>query len=221
MANMSVMVTKLHGQALLALAISSALGCQPLRPSGHEGSRRQPVPRLDDSPSGEPSDGPSDGPSLSAPEDEAGPTSPGTIPVEHPDHPDEPHQPDQPHQPRAPLEPTLASVTENLVIPRCVRCHSSPDSSNRYVDLSDLSRVMADTPDATTTTGEARLVIVKGCPEQSMFWLSMKDRSMPPAPLEALSSDDIEVVKAWILSLAPERSSASCSNEPPDDDDPM
>jgi hypothetical protein len=114
------------------------------------------------------------------------------------------------------LLPTVTSMQEKLVAERCLSCHKTPTSANRYIDLHDLNAILTDHA-PVSIPGAARLAIRKGCPKESIFYAEIVEGSMPMAGVPQIDDSDKKVIYDWILSLAPQ-GATNCSDEPPDDE---
>lgn len=190
--------TAFYVSMLVVHLASFIVSCQPLTPSedrGEEVQEKEGDKKGEDDPKKE------DDPNLRPPE---------PIPTELPTPVPTPIPVIVPLR----LEPTDASMTDGLISSLCISCHREAISTNRYVNLTDLAAVITTTPD-TTTPGQQRKVVRAGCPELSMFFLSMKNGSMPKDPTKRLSPENLKAVSDWIVSLNRDPA-LNCSDEPPD-----
>ncbi len=112
------------------------------------------------------------------------------------------------------LVQTAASMQDKLIAERCLSCHQTPTSGNKYVDLHDLNILFTD--QAKNPSG-ARQIIRKGCPNESIFYSEIADGSMPKSGVPQIDDSDKKIIHDWILSLAPQ-GTINCSDEPSDDD---
>lgn len=112
------------------------------------------------------------------------------------------------------LEVSESSMRNDLISNLCISCHQAATATNRYVDLTNLTALITNTPDRTPA-GQARKIVRAGCPMLSMFFLSIKNAQMPKDPTKTLSVGNVAVVEKWILNLNPDPSLV-CSDEPPD-----
>jgi hypothetical protein len=114
------------------------------------------------------------------------------------------------------FESTLKSIQKDFVDIECLSCHQSATSKNRDVDLSDLSQLFTDQP-SVHTPNQPRKIIRVGCPDESMFYISLKNNQMPVNPDRHLSPKNKDLVRNWILSLS-SAPVTDCSDEPSDFD---
>lgn len=116
-----------------------------------------------------------------------------------------------------PMRAETQSIQEHIVNKTCLGCHSASNSSNRYVDLTDLQNQVT-TDRSQLTPGISRKTVLAGCPDVSMFYLSMKDGSMPKNSTNHVSAADLAIVRTWIEQFVPDSNNRHCDDEPPDDD---
>jgi hypothetical protein len=113
------------------------------------------------------------------------------------------------------LEATLESIQAEIVDKRCVSCHARATRGNRFIDLKTLGTNIAMLGSIEAPVpNEARKSILAGCPNQSIFYLEMKNRKMPTGRNAVLLTDaELEVIAAWIKSLDP-TAEGRCDAEP-------
>lgn len=106
-----------------------------------------------------------------------------------------------------------SSIQKIFINRQCLSCHDSALSSNRFVDLRDLSWVIEG--EAFRSQSSLRKNLIKpGCPNESFLLSVVKSGEMPPAPERRVDQQTIQILKDWILSLQPNRT--DCGDEPPD-----
>lgn len=115
------------------------------------------------------------------------------------------------------LEATQESIQRNLVNRSCVSCHLDATVKNRYVSLVDIGSVI-EKP-GSSPSGR-RYLIKPGCPKESFFLSIIREGKMPPAPAQSISTEEIQVIEEFIRDLNPSATSETCSDEPPDSEEP-
>jgi len=85
--------------------------------------------------------------------------------------------------------PTFQHDILPLLEKKCLACHSQGDRSMAGLDLQTLAAVMAG--------GTAGPVVVPGNPEDSRFWVMVRDGKMPMGG-EPLSDEEKQLVRTWI-----------------------
>jgi mono/diheme cytochrome c family protein len=89
------------------------------------------------------------------------------------------------------LLPTYNSIREQILAPRCIRCHSTGGRAEKIplVTLSDLLNSPSD-------------LVVPGSPEESSLVISItrtdRKRMPPPSSGTALPPEQIQAVETWI-----------------------
>lgn len=114
------------------------------------------------------------------------------------------------------LKPTLQSIQADFVNVKCISCHMTATDKNRYVVLTDLSKLIegGGHTHGPGGTHHHRHLIKPGCPKQSFFLSILKEGKMPPPPAQKISEKELNVISDWITGLKP---SADCKDdEPPD-----
>ncbi len=113
--------------------------------------------------------------------------------------------------------PTYASIREKILVPKCLSCHSGPNSPHG-LDLSTFEGVM----------GQKHFppLIVPGHPDRSSLYTVVKSGAMPKM-MGRLSEKDILAISTWIKNGANEHEgvpnpipSATPTGEPGGDDEP-
>jgi|GEM_PF-2252545 len=113
------------------------------------------------------------------------------------------------------LEATLESIQAEIVNKRCVSCHGRATRGNRFIDLNSLGTniEMLGSIEAPVPN-QARKSILAGCTDQSIFFLEMKNRTMPAGRNAVMLTDaELDVISAWIKSLDP-TAEGRCDAEP-------
>ncbi len=109
---------------------------------------------------------------------------------------DETNTPSSPTETKAPSEPIGEVSFENDVLPifqnSCTRCHGS-SKAEEGLRLNTNANVMLGSEDGP--------VVIPGDPDGSLLLQVIIDGSMPKRG-EALTPDEIEIIKAWILAGA-------------------
>lgn len=93
------------------------------------------------------------------------------------------------------LQPTFSSITANIFSPKCFRCHSGDKPDGKY-DLTTYQGAMAD--------------IKPGDAEGSKLYMLVANGKMPKKA-NPLSADELQTVKDWINSGAPENAGTAPS----------
>lgn len=106
-----------------------------------------------------------------------------------------------------------SSIQKNFINRQCLSCHDQALSSNRYVDLRDLTWIIEGAGVGNNLSIRKNL-IKAGCPKESFLLSVIKSGEMPPAPERRVDQQTIQILNDWILSLWPNRN--DCGDEPPD-----
>lgn len=96
------------------------------------------------------------------------------------------------------LEPTWASIYENVVVTTCLECHSSEGGKKPKEGLDMLTY---ESMDAAFTFPR---MITPGNPEQSKLYLSIGEKGDMPYKRAKLPPEVVEIVRQWILNGAKE-----------------
>lgn len=103
----------------------------------------------------------------------------------------------EPDIPLVPLEPTYASIRARIFAPKCGSCHS-PDGEAKDIPFLDYKEMMESPHD----------LVIPGNVRESGVWISISrtDRKRMPPPENAapLTEEELEAIKRWIESGAPE-----------------
>ena len=96
------------------------------------------------------------------------------------------------------LEPTWKSISENVIIPKCLVCHN-PQGQAKFLDLSSRQKIYENRN--RVFAGGAKLIDLES-PEKSYLVgiLLDEDEPMPPvwSNIPPLSIDEIEIIKQWL-----------------------
>ncbi len=114
------------------------------------------------------------------------------------------------------VSPTQESIQRDFVNVSCVGCHSQPTSKNRNVGLGDISALVVGHPHDHEAGTMPRMIILPGCPKQSLFLSILKEGKMPPRG--AISQATLQAIETWIISLKPD-AGKSCESDEPNDDE--
>ncbi len=109
-------------------------------------------------------------------------------------------------QPNAPVR-TLGNDVRGVFATRCVACHG-PDlvkPKGRFGYVLDLQRV-AGNPE----------MVIPHRPDESELWVLVQRNEMPPSysPSGALTSEQKEIIRAWIAAGAPDASAVALDSPP-------
>lgn len=106
---------------------------------------------------------------------------------------------------------TFSSVKSRILQSQCLRCH---DGTKKGRNLSDYANTITN-----SKTGKPN--IIPGKPDESILYLSLlSDANRPMPPDGSLSAGDIEYVRQWILSGAPETAD-DVAEQPKPEPDPV
>lgn len=97
-----------------------------------------------------------------------------------------------------PRNPTYTYIYENILEPKCARCHTGSEPAG-FVDVSSYRDLLENV--------FIRDLIVPGRAEESVLFQVLIDtnpRRRMPARSEPLSGEEIELIRQWINSNAPE-----------------
>lgn len=115
------------------------------------------------------------------------------------------------------LVATYASIREKILVPKCIDCHSGPNSPHG-LDLSSYSKVLDQS--------HFPPLVVPGKPEQSSLYSSVSSGKMPKNSA-SLSSEELDAISTWIKNGARENEdqpapvpSPTPTGEPGGDDGP-
>ncbi len=120
------------------------------------------------------------------------PPGPGT----NPPNPVPPRPPAPPQT--SPLEATFASINSNVIVPKCVQCHSGADPKGD-VDLSSYDAIIKH----MDTEADTDLVRPSDS-EKSLLYIVIRDEEMPrKKDIKAgkaipVTPEELEAIKAWI-----------------------
>lgn len=117
------------------------------------------------------------------------------------------------------ISPTQESIQRDFVNVTCVGCHRQATAKNRNVALSDIGSIIAGKPHDHDAGPMPRMIIIPGCPKQSLFLSILKEGKMPPAGTSTIPSETIQAIEAWIKNLNPDPGN-SCNSDEPQDHDP-
>jgi hypothetical protein len=121
----------------------------------------------------------------------------------------------------APLVANAKSIQENLINPRCVRCHGTSNAAAGVV-LTDIADALKRKVRVGGEHDHKPLLLVPGCAGRSLLYLVARDRKMPPpeAGLPTFSADELKIVETWIASegkaCGPDKSEPGTPDEPLD-----
>jgi len=90
--------------------------------------------------------------------------------------------------------PSYARELQPLLQAKCGRCHGEKDRK-AALDLR--------TPSSMQRGGESGPVIVPGRPDQSALYLRIDAGEMPPDPADALSAQQLDLIRRWLAAGAP------------------
>lgn len=141
-----------------------------------------------------------------------------TPPPQEQPKPDDQNKPKDDEPPQLPLtvQANQESIQKNLVDKTCISCHQSATASNRYVELTDISKLIEGAGHEHTPGGPRHNLVKPGCPTQSFFYTIMKEGKMPPPPAGKVSPESLKAVEDWIVSLKPNAGNSCESDEPQD-----
>lgn len=117
------------------------------------------------------------------------------------------------------VSPTRESIQQNLVNVSCLRCHTQATAKNRYVNLTDIMTLTVPGDHATEEGHHHRVLILPGCPKQSLFLSLLKEGKMPPTPADSVPMATLKAIEDWIISLKPD-AGTTCEGDEPQDTEP-
>ncbi len=117
------------------------------------------------------------------------------------------------------ISPTRESIQRDFVNVSCLRCHTQETVKNRYVDLTDIMNLTQPGDHNTEAGHHHRVLIVPGCPKQSLFLGILKEGKMPPGGAETIPVSTLQALETWIVSLKPD-AGKSCNSDEPQDNQP-
>lgn len=115
------------------------------------------------------------------------------------------------------LLPTTDSMQDKLVAERCLSCHTTPTSKNKYIDLHDLEAIIQKGSGDPIPDALKNLIRI-GCPDQSTFYSEIAEDAMPTNGVPKIDESDKKVIYEWILSLGKGLGVVNCNDEPADDE---
>lgn len=117
------------------------------------------------------------------------------------------------------ISPTQESIQRDFVNVSCLSCHTQATPKNRYVNLNDIMALTKPVDHTIDPEHHHRVLILPGCPKQSLFLSILKEGKMPPAPSDPISAATIQALESWIVSLKP-NAGTSCNSDEPVDTNP-
>ena len=113
---------------------------------------------------------------------------------------------DQPPSEPDTIQPTLASIQDNVLTPFCTQCHIG-SSAPRGLQMDDLATSIANLIDVDSAANPQFKLVSPNQPEQSYFYLKIigdpQAGNQMPLRQAPLSSEIQAVIKTWIENGAP------------------